>query len=490
MHLTPFMAPADNQPGGQSHFCPNCGQPVAPTDTFCQNCGYNLNTGQASVDQPTTPVQSTQTTAPAKPARVRKPHKPWDKKKKLKWGGIAVAIVAVAGFFIWGGTHYSRSATLDRTISHIKSGKNMTPYFTTASSDLKLSNQALLPVNRYYSDHGQALSDLKSALNSNGRSDDGTMTFEKSGHHFLIFPRYKINVSPVYPTVKTNHSGNVIKLDGKKIATASVDGYTKKLDAMVPGEYHLEASGTVGGHKLANSSDYHITTSKTYNLELKTISLSFNTVPGSAIYLNGKKLGTADNNGSYSLKDEPWTSDMAVYAQYSSTAGKATTNTVKLSDSDDQGSVDLKYPDVISNSDADDFFSNLFVAVDGITDEGDISDATDGNDDDLADFFTNGSSNSDYSELVSMAKGYANDAAVDSTDMTTTIKDIKPGPNGTSLVTYNVKYGFWLEDADYTHVQVLQYTATVKDSNGSNLGYVISSIGPATKLSDYHDNDD
>src|SRR5699024_4843711 len=145
------------------------------------------------------------------------------------------------------------------------------------------------------------------------------------------------------------------------------------------------------------------------DLELTTVSVTFNTVPASAIYLNGKKIGNADDSGMYTLNDEPWSSDMSAYAQYSSSAGKATTPSVHIRNSDDQSDVDLDYNGLIEQSDADDFFDNLLTAVLNLSDQGDIDDATDDNDDAMADFFANGSSNAEYAQLKQMAEGYYKD---------------------------------------------------------------------------------
>jgi len=495
MHLTPFAAPANNQPGGgQNHFCPNCGTPISPDDIFCQHCGYNLQAENATPDANNTaseqPAQPTRQQATPRSTPTRPPRKPMSKAKKIQWWSIGGVVVLLAAFFVWGSQHYSRAATLDREISNIKSGEHLTTTFTSGSTDLKLSKTNLLPVNRYYTDHAKALSSLKSELQTSGTSNDGNFTYKQNGHHLLFFPKYQISVSPVYPTITTNHTGNVIKLDNKKVATATSDDYTKKLSAMVPGEYHLQSSGKIGSHHLTNSGDYHITHDKTYDLELTTVSVTFNTVPASAIYLNGKKIGNADASGIYNLNNEPWSSDMSAYAQYSSSAGKASTPSVHIRKSDDQSDVDLSYTDMIDESDADDFFDNLFTAVQNLSDQGDIDDATDDDDDAMSDFFANGSSNTQYSQLKQMAEGYYKDDNLNYIEMDTDIKSVKPGPNGTSLVVYTVKYDFTLDD--YDHIQTYQYTATLKaaaDENASQ-SYEISTISGGQKTNDYHEDSD
>lgn len=491
--MTPltFHAPANDQPGAQANFCPNCGQPVAPTDTFCPNCGYDLKAAAQAAGQPQPTPTQTQPTNASAPA-TRRPRQPWSKKKKRLWWGLGGLAVVLVAFFVWGSSHYSRAATLDRTISDIKSGQHLTADFTSASTDLTLNKQKLLPVNRYYSDHARDLSKLKADLASSGRSSDGNFVYEQTGRHFLFFPKYQISVSPVYPTVTTNHTGNVISLDNHKIATATTDSYTKKLSALVPGEYHLQSKGRIGGHNLTNSGDYHITSSKTYDLQLTTITVDLDTVPGSAVYLNGKKLGTADSSGTYRLKNEPWSSDMAVYAAYTSDIGKATTPTTKLKKSDDGSYVDLDYKDMMAESDADELISNVFEAADGLARFGGIDDATDDDGDPMSDFFVNGASNAYYADLKKMAKGYNDNDDLDSIGMDTDVSAVKPGPNGTSIVTFTVEYTFGLTNYDYDHVQDFQYTATVQPAGNDNSSqsYEIVKYGHAVKTDDRHEDED
>lgn len=491
MHLINYWAPATNQPGGATtNFCPNCGQPVSATDTFCANCGYNLQQNQNEVTPADQVHQRRQQAAPQQ--RIsRAPRQPWSKNKKRIWWGAGVVVVALVGFFAWGGQYYSRAATLNRTINDIKSGKHLTDDFSSASSDLTLSKEKLLPVNRYYSDHARALSKLKADLTASGRSADGNFVYEKRGHHLLFFPKYQISVSPVYPTVTTNHTGNVITLDNQKIATATSDEFTKKLSAMVPGEYHLQSQGKIGGHNLTNSSDYHITKSQTYDLQLTTISAELDTVPGSSIYLNGKKIGTADSSGTYQIKNEPWTSEMSVYAAYTSSAGKATTSTIKLHKDDDQRTIDLDYKDMMSEDDADDFIANLFKAAEGLAQYGHLSDATDDDGDAMSDFFLNGENNAHYADLKKMAQGYNDNDDLDYIGMDTSVSSVKPGPNGTSEVVFTVEYTFGLTDYDYDHVQDFQYTATIQPAGNDNTSqnYELVKYGHAVKTDDRHEDE-
>lgn len=503
MHLTPYYAPADNHAGGGNQapsFCPNCGHPVSPNDTFCQNCGYNLMAGNQGPAQSATPSrrQQQQQQQPATPQPPRRPRQPWTKKQKLQWGGIGLAVLIVLLLGVWGGHHYSRTATLDRAVKSIKTGKKMTPNFSSRSSALKLTNAKLLPLNHYYRKHSKALSTLKDQLLTRGSSHDGTLTYRQTGRHFLFFPKYQIQVTPIYPRVTTNHANTKISLDHKTVATADSSTFSRQLGPLVPGEYHLESSGKVGKHHLINSSDYHITKSRTYDLGLTTITATVHTVAGSAIYMNGQKLGIADSNGYYELKNQPWSPNMTLYAEYTSNAGTARSASLKVAKGDD-GNADLSldYSNLISEDTADDIISNLFMMVDDMTTGTDPDDEADDDDNAYEDYFDHGSSNTNYQQFVRMAHGYNDDDDIDYTEMADTdIKGIAPGPKGRSLVTYTVKYKFWNtandDDDEEAHVQVYQYVASLRDTSdddSTDMNYQITTISGAQKLRDYHSED-
>lgn len=478
MHHTRFTLPADNQPGGQpNQFCPNCGHPVAEGDTFCENCGYNLKTA--------TPEAHTATAQPKTPTPQRSQRRPMTKKTK-RWGwGLSIIILLLVIFGIWGNHYYSRQATLNRVVTHLRTGKNLTTSVTTNSSALKLTNSSMKPLSRYYQQHPKALATLKAELENGGVSSDETLTYGQNGHHLLFFPKYQLTVNPVRPTITTNHKDTVIKLDGKKIATANSDYYSKKLPAMVPGQYTLASNGTVSGHQITNKASYHITTNATYDLSLKTISVTFKTLANSTVYLNGKKLGAADSSGLLTMKDEPWSQDMKAYATYKVGHSLIKTKTANLTESDDGYDVALNYPGLIDKDTADDLISDVFSMVDDLANEGDDDDSVTSDDDSsLPDYFMDGTSNSQYQELVKMAEGYYKDDDVDSVDMDTTVKDVAPGTDESSLVTYTVKYTFYHDDDE--HIQVYAYTATVKPDSDNDSGNTnkITKISAAQKISD------
>jgi len=500
MHLVKYAAPANDQPAGSAtSFCPNCGHPVAPDDTFCQNCGYNLADAQptANAAQSATPQEPSATSPQSKieptagSRQASQPRKPMSKKNKRIWWSLGILVVLIIAFFVWGNHYYSRDATLDRSIANIKSGKHLTSIFTSTTSSLKMTDHNLKPISKYYSQNPKDLASLKRQLRATSYSSDSLFTYGNGGHRLLFFPKYQITVKPVYPTVTTNHKGNVIKLDGKKIATATSDMYTKKLGPLAPGKYQLQASGTVSGHHIVNKGSYYISDGTSYDLSLKTISVTFDTLPSSTVYLNGNKLGTADSSGMLTMKNEPWSPAMQIYAKYKAANGTIKSKTTKLAESDDGYDVKLTFPGLMSQDDASSFIEGIFSDIDDLSNYGDDDSDDDDDDDtvtsdddsDLPDYFESGTSNSDYQDLVKMAKGYYKDDEVDSTDFDTTVTGVEPDVDKVSLVTYTVKYSFYHDDSK--HVQTFQYTATVKPDANDSGSYKISKISGAKKINDY-----
>ncbi|PRO88954.1 zinc ribbon domain-containing protein [Lactiplantibacillus pentosus] len=481
-NLNKRLAPANDQPsGGANRFCQNCGYPVAPTDVICPQCGYHLVADKRTVTH--------QATGQRQQFELSHSRAAWSKRKKLTWLSSGLVIIILGGGLLWGSQYYSRTATLNRAIANTQRGRRLTDYYTSSSTDLRLNKQKLLPIYRYYHHHPKALTTLQRDLLIRGISHDNHFRYGVSGHRWLVFPNYQIIVKPIYPKITTNLAGNQIKLDDRSLGTAERDDDIKSLGALVPGEYQLTVNGTVRGHQLSNSGQYYITSNLTYNLPLTTISTTLQTVPASAIYLNGQKVGTADTSGHFELNDEPWSSDMAVYARYTSSEGMANSKTIHLKKSDDQSTVDINYPNQISHSEADSLVSRLIMCMDQISNGTDINDVTDSQNTALADYFTNGRDNAAYNQIVKMTQDYSDDDDIESVSYDSSRKQVVPGPNGSSLVTYSIEYRFNLED--YAHVQTYQYTATMTPTgNDTTFGYQFSKITNGQKTNDEHESFD
>ncbi|WP_165815240.1 zinc ribbon domain-containing protein [Levilactobacillus bambusae] len=492
-----FAAPTDQ--GSPQSFCPNCGHPVGSNDTFCGNCGFDLKKfrqgKQSAQSRPNGKDERTSTTAgvnqSAENSRQLR-HNAGESKGGPKqslprwaWWIIGAIVVLGIGGYVWGNHYYSREATLSRIIGNIRSNQPKAKDYTTSDPSLKLNSTTLKPMSEYLKGNHQQLAKFQSDLKKSDTSSDGRFTYTQTGKRWLMFPKYQIRVLPVYPKVSTNHSGVKITLDGKQIATSNSTTYDKQIGPYVPGNYQLKATGDVSGHHMVNSGTYHFDSSSTdYDLSLRTVSFNVNTAPGSTVYVDGKKMGEVSSDGVYSVTDMPWNDNMKVYATYPVSKGKVvTSDSTKISYYDDQSSVDVTYPDLISKDDADSLMSSVYGAITEVSQSGDTDDATDDDGDDVEDDFDGGSNSTDYQDLIKMAEGYHKNDDIESVDIDPDVKSVAPGVDGTSVVNFELTYTFGQDDHD--HIQKFSYRAVVKKVNDH---YVISSLDGLSKLDD-HDED-
>lgn len=443
-------------------FCPNCGAKLQDGAAFCPNCGQ-------AVQPATTGLQA---------ATVTQPKKRWP-----FYTSLVVLGLLVIGFFS-AKTYYTPQRQLQRTVTAIRKGRHgVAKQFITTDTKLKLTDQAVKPLTRYFKKYPSELATFQTALQNNnqfnGTALDGGYRYLQSGHYWLFFPRYRLQVQPVYPRLSTNHRNVKLYVDGKKMATSSSDYYSKVLSPLVPGRYNLKAAGTVGGHHMVNQSNNNILSSTAYDLSLKTVSFNVQSYPNAVAYLNGKKVGTLDSTGMLAISDYPWASQLGLTLQYQGSAGKVVSKTKKIHETDDGITLTVGFPGVISHTNADSLFNDVYRYVADITDTGDNSAPSD-----FAKLFVNGSSNSEYQEYVKMARGYHDDDNVDSVSYQVTMKHVVPDKRNVAKVTYDVEYDFYSnpddEDTEDEHIQVYRYTAKVVKTGTDD--YRIDAIAPAQQI--------
>ncbi|MFC6179800.1 zinc ribbon domain-containing protein [Lactiplantibacillus daowaiensis] len=474
------QAADDHQSGG---FCPNCGQPVAIGDEFCGHCGFNLK-AQSTTNQST--PQSSQSTTPQS-TRVQRQS---SRLPQWAWVTIGIVVVALIGGYLFGRNYYSRTNQLNRDITALKTGKTgVYKQFTTSDPSLKLSAQTIKPLLKRFKTNPQALATFQSQLQTGSMTTDGLFEYEATGKAWLFFDKYQIKVKPVYATLTTNRQGAQLNVNGKRVATSQSTSYSHKFGPYVPGNYTLMAVGTVNGQLLKNTGTVYLhENNATYNLDLRTISFTVSGTPKTKVYLNQHYQGTIGSTGNLAIKDAAWSSNLLLTGKYVVGKKTITSNATKITSADADQTVSVAFPGTMSKSTASDYFNNLFTAISGYTDDGDLADATDDDDNTLDSYFVDGTSNADYQGFAKMAKGYYDNDDVLSVTYTPTVLAVAPATKSQSQVTYDVKYEF--ENSKDSRIQVFRYTATL-EKNGSNMQIV--KITPAQKIRAYtstNDDDD
>lgn len=468
-------------------FCPNCGFKVAPTDEFCPNCGFNLKAYRQGTPQKTASV-NVQTKAKKGFSRTKKKQRTKQQKRRnLLLTAGAVVLLLIVGTIVYGEHYYSKASTLNRIVKATKNNQaDLHTYFTTNDPTLKISNSTLQPLVKYLRDRPEALASFKSQMSTVGKYDNNRLVYKQSGRNFLIFPKYKIQVKPIYVSLTVNKKNARLKQNSKLIATSNSTRFTKKIGPLVPGTYQLASSANINGHKLSNNNTYYLNkNNQQIPLTLKTVSFSVHGPQGTEVVINSKDQGKIGTSGVMAFKDFPWTDEIRVQGVYQNGKKSISSQTRVISDQNNDTDITLPFKGLVSYDDADTLLNNVCDAATGLSNDGDIDDATDDDGDDLSSFFVDGDSDPNYLGFVKMGKGYYNDDDIDGTEIEATVDSIKLSSDDSSDVTYDLKYQF--DTGGHYHVQVFRYTANlVKNGDDSDQPLQISSISSRIqKISDY-----
>ncbi|MFD1126028.1 zinc ribbon domain-containing protein [Lentilactobacillus raoultii] len=480
--------------GGQPQavaFCPNCGQKVATSDEFCPNCGYHLaayRKGQLS--QPAAPAGKSAKSKKKLFSRTGKKQLSKRQKRRKRLISLGLVLVAgVAGLIGYGEYYYSKANTLNRLVRSVKRHQGVHTYFYTKDPTLKVSRATLQPLFRYFQDNPKALAAFKQQLKTLGKFDNNRLEYRQNGHHFLILPKYQVQIRPVYASLSVNKKNAKPKQDGQLIATSNSTHFVKKIGPLVPGNYQLSSSANINGHQLSNNNTYHLNTGQqTIPLTLKTVTFNVHGPQGTEVVINSKDQGRIGTTGVMNFKDFPWTQEIKVQGIYQTGKQSVTSQSRMISDRNGDHDVTLPFKGLVSYDDADTLLSNLCDATSGLSNNGDLADATDDDGDDLSSFFVGGESDTNYLQFEKMGKGYYNDDDIDGTDMSETIDTIKLSSQNSSDVTFDLKYKF--DAGDHYHIQVFRYTANVVvNGDDSDQPLQISSMSGAQKVDDYDEDE-
>lgn len=500
-----YYAPSDDLSGSTTKkFCPNCGSEVPQAGNFCPNCNFDLRVNSVESQQPVTPVQPTQQQMPPTQTRTSSPKLPISGKTKFIRILIGIiALVIVVGYYA-GTKYYSKENQIERITDALKTDKNMETYFSTSDTALKITDESMKPA----SDAWGSTDSLKTFKNelTNGTSTSTQFHLKESGKHWLLFPKYTADFSTVSVNLSTNSSGAVIKMNDKKVATADSDNYSKTISNLVPGNYIIKAAGSIDGTKLNNKSTETLTSSTSdVNLDLSTLTFRIKSIANADIYVNSKKVGTTDDDGSATigpiassgnnrLQLKEKVGDNTLVTSEYQISGSDDDNDVSLNNTDENGFQDssssnlfnINFPNMLTLDDAENYIDNLFTQIDDYTIDGDDS-SEDSNDSygSIGSFFVNGSSNTDAKAWMTIAKNYHDDDSISSVSYDAKVSSVTPTDKNKFDVTYDVTYTFNLTDSDdnySTKTQVFRYTAKVNYSNNDD--FLIKSITPAKKISE------
>lgn len=284
-------------------FCPNCGKKLKAGTKFCPYCGTDVSqVANATGSQPEEQVAASEkdTAAPQTAATVHDSQRSirpqvqrtvsdggslldrWKQHQKRN-NSILVLVILVVIFLIWGHFYYSESNQMSRAVTAIGDpAKNAGKYVTSTSSEVKINNKTVKPIQKYFQKYPGDLDSLKSNFQDGSKWHD--YQFVQKGRAWLIWPRYKIQANPTHITVNTDQKGMNITMDGQELGTVtsnnatsdsdtsdvnsnnnnsgSTASYSRSFGPYLPGLHRFVGTKTAAGHQIksvVNSSDDEIT---------------------------------------------------------------------------------------------------------------------------------------------------------------------------------------------------------------------------------------
>lgn len=249
--------------------------------------GQQPTPAQSVIQQPAQPAQ------PVPHRAATRPRQPRSKGQRvgLIAGAIVVVLLVILG--VVGNNYYSKANTIKRIVTAAKGNQaSLADYFYTTDPTFKVTKTSLKPMVQYLQQDPAALNQFQEGLTNSGQFEKGHLLLTQHGHHFLVFPKYQVQVRPVYVSVTVNKKNAKLKQDDQLIATSTSADYTKKIGPLVPGLYNLASSAKISGRQLTNTNTYHLNQdNQTIPLTLKTITFDVDGPAGTEVMINSQRQG-------------------------------------------------------------------------------------------------------------------------------------------------------------------------------------------------------
>lgn len=169
------------------NFCKECGKPISDSLSFCQHCGAKIGiTKRQSGNNTTTPSP--------------KKSKSYTKKQKIIMSAVALFLIILAGFYMWGKSHYSAENTANRFITALiekdeQAVKSLTILNGKSITDAEAKALITLAKDEAYAINLQS-TNLEDFQNSND-----LFNITENGKSLFIFPQHVFSLVPQYASL-------------------------------------------------------------------------------------------------------------------------------------------------------------------------------------------------------------------------------------------------------------------------------------------------
>lgn len=428
-------------------FCPKCGEPLAAETKICPNCGTDIINYQKEKKT-------------SNKTRNNQLSKQKNQNYLPLWiiGILAVLLVLFGIFYTWGHSHYSKENQVREIKSALKNSKaDLSKYVT---SSIAVNNNNLKALRKYLNQHPN----LKQ-INKNSH-----LRLVKSGSYWLLFPRYAVRVPSYRVKLQSTQQAVTYKIDGKASAAS------RKL---LLGIYSFHASAKLNGKKQLVNSKREVDKDMTVNLPIQTRTFTVKALPGSAIYVNNKKVGTTNKKGQAIFANYPANQeiDLQVIAKMNGKKVKSVmikdlmrqiaqveqskkrTQAVQIK----QGRITVSpvFTGILTDKNAQDLLEKIFSKTKNTQ-------------------FINGAKNKDYQALKKVLTNLKSDPNLKKMSSEIDVETIEPTNNTSSNVNFRVTYNFAYPK--YTRIHTDEYQGCIIRLNGGS--YKVLTIGQGKSVSD------
>ncbi|WP_316569187.1 TcaA 3rd/4th domain-containing protein [Neobacillus sp. YIM B06451] len=254
-------------------YCKECGASLSAETRFCKECG--------------TPSAAAATNNPEKTA-PQQPSKPMNPKTKKFIIAGAVCGALFFGAFKTGEAMTSKERKIEKFETALidKDKDELADLLVSTDKKLKIDAKSLNGLVKYLDDNPDSVSTFIQTLKdqaayydkvkSDSESADqyikdtmprGLFNLEKGKGSFL-FDDYNITIKPTYVTLSTNYEDTVLKVNGKKVATADSPNYSKMVGPYVPGVYTVEAILKNDYVTLQDKREVHLLNPETHEIDM------------------------------------------------------------------------------------------------------------------------------------------------------------------------------------------------------------------------------
>ncbi|MEX2785149.1 zinc ribbon domain-containing protein [Streptococcus sp. H49] len=311
--------------------------------------------------------------------------KPMSKRKKFLVGVGFLIILSLISAYAYGLHYYSRPEVAKRYLEAVnKDFDEALPYEVWSDTEKAIKKSDL------------AYTDKKSVQIENDESAllNGS-AMRKIGQKYLIFPNWKVVVTPITAKVTSNTKGMTLFVNNKKFATTDSSRFSKTLTRLYPGTYQFEASINLDGQEVKVSSEENLSSDKTVTLDVTYLNFTVKSnLSDGDLYIGSKKVSTL-SDGKLEVSNAAVTNSSKVYVKKTfGDDSNVKSDTISVEDIYDD-TITLDADGILTKTTAKSVLENAYYKLSNYASSHTAPDK-------LESVFKGGSKNSMYSDVVNM----------------------------------------------------------------------------------------